>query len=57
MQQIMINCNFLLDFIMWKTRRRTYRPPAYQNNFPIEQIRLFSGLNENAILEILKRNN
>ncbi|MDR2681176.1 MAG: Rpn family recombination-promoting nuclease/putative transposase [Tannerella sp.] len=29
---------------------------AYQNNFSIEQIRMFSGLNEDAILEILKRN-
>jgi predicted transposase/invertase (TIGR01784 family) len=30
---------------------------AYQNHFSIEQIRLFSGLDEEAILEILKRNN
>jgi predicted transposase/invertase (TIGR01784 family) len=29
---------------------------AYRNNFSIEQIRLFSGLGEEAILEILKRN-
>jgi predicted transposase/invertase (TIGR01784 family) len=30
---------------------------AFRNNFSIEQIRLFSGLEENTILEILKRNN
>jgi predicted transposase/invertase (TIGR01784 family) len=30
---------------------------AFRNNFSIEQIRLFSGLDEDAILEILKRNN
>jgi predicted transposase/invertase (TIGR01784 family) len=29
---------------------------AYRNNFSIEQIRLFSGLDEDAVLEILKRN-
>jgi predicted transposase/invertase (TIGR01784 family) len=30
---------------------------AYENQFSIEQIRLFSGLNEDAVFEILKRNN
>ncbi|MDR0412486.1 MAG: Rpn family recombination-promoting nuclease/putative transposase [Dysgonamonadaceae bacterium] len=30
---------------------------AYENKFSIEQIRLFSGLDEDAIFEILKRNN
>jgi predicted transposase/invertase (TIGR01784 family) len=30
---------------------------AFRNNFSIEQIQLFSGLDKDAILEILKRNN
>jgi hypothetical protein len=29
---------------------------AYQNNFPIEQIQIFSKLSKNEIQNILKRN-